>query len=83
MTDLQLDEVTEVDVEVEPTNGGTNDGLCHIEDGSMLRMYCGKLNEDGGVTCAPYKGEAICPSCGAPTCPDCAAMQSLNERLGG
>ncbi len=53
---------------------------CHIVDGSGEKAYCGRL-QLGNLTCKPYNGEAICPSCGLPTCPTCAVMSSLNERL--
>lgn len=79
MTDLQIEEVTEVisdGVEAPPRQE-----YCHIDDGSGLRHYCGKLNEDAGHTCSPYNGEAICPDCGLATCPSCAVMANLNDRL--
>lgn len=67
----------EVREEKEPT---TVDSFCHIVDGSGEKAYCGYI-DTGPLTCKPYNGEAICPSCGLPTCPTCAVMASLNERL--
>ena len=79
MTDLQIEEVTDLttdDVEMPPEMEH-----CHIDDGSGIRFYCGRLNEILGHTCSPYNGEAICPDCGLATCPSCATMASLNEKL--
>jgi hypothetical protein len=79
MSDLQIEEVTDLgtdDVEAPPQQE-----FCHIDDGSGIRFYCGKLNEDLGHTCQPYAGEAICPSCGLANCPSCTLMSSLEERL--
>lgn len=76
MTDVALPEVREDQV-LETTDDGK---YCHIVDGSGEKAYCGRI-QLGELTCASYKGEAICPSCGLPTCPTCAVMSSLNERL--
>ena len=79
MTDLQIDEVVEdttLDVDLPPEQE-----FCHIDDGSRIRHFCGKLNEDSGHTCQPYNGEALCPSCGLATCPTCVVMADLNDRL--
>lgn len=80
MSDLQVEteEVTEVTLE---DFAPEEDGFCHIDDGSDIRFFCGKLNEHGRYTCKPYNGEAICPSCGKPTCPTCAVRGELDERL--
>lgn len=59
----------------------TDDGqYCHIVESTGEKAYCGRT-QLGDLTCKPYNGEAICPSCGLPTCPSCAVMASLNERL--
>lgn len=79
MTDLQIEEVTESTVE--DVEAPPQQEYCHIDDGSGIRFYCGKLNEDFGHTCKPYNGEAICPSCGLATCSTCALMANLNEKL--
>lgn len=77
MSDLEtvLPEIREEE-SVETTDDGK---YCHIVvDGE--KAYCGRTLL-GDLTCEPYKGEAICPSCGFATCPTCAVMSSLNERL--
>lgn len=75
----ELGEVVLPDVREEEET--TDDGqYCHIVDASMERAFCGK-KQVGDVTCKPYNGEAICPSCGLPTCPTCAVRHSLSERL--
>jgi hypothetical protein len=79
MSDLQIEEVVEdttKEVDVPPEQD-----YCHIDDGSGLRFFCGKLNEELGHTCQPYDGEAICPTCGLANCPTCTMMASLNDRL--
>lgn len=61
----------------------SGDEFCHILDAED-KPYCGWAGKNSDeVTCQPYKGEAICPSCGFATCPTCAVMASLNERLEG
>ena len=77
MSEVELGELV-IDEKEDVTTSG--DGFCHIDDGSDLRTYCGRPEAEG-ITCAPYNGEAICPSCGLPTCPTCAVMASLNDRL--
>ena len=62
----------------------TIDRFCHILIGETDQVYCGCNTTAGGAsaeTCQPYRGEAICPSCGLATCPTCAVMCSLNDRL--
>jgi hypothetical protein len=54
--------------------------FCHIDDGSLERAYCGDTSAPG-CTCPTYRGEAICPDCGAPTCPRCAQLCALEESL--
>lgn len=77
MTDVVFDTTQEEELAT------TDDGkYCHIVDDSGLVAYCG-VKQVGDLTCRPYNGEAICPSCGLPTCPDCAVMQSLSDRLEG
>lgn len=78
MSDLQIEEVIEATPDVTVPE---KDSFCHIDDGSDIRFFCGKLNEGGRYLCKPYMGEAICPSCGNPTCPACAVMADLDERL--
>ena len=79
MTEVDFDTTSEVREDEEPRT--TDDGkYCHIVDGSGEKAYCGR-KQVGDLTCKPYNGEAICPSCGLATCPDCAVMSSLNERL--
>lgn len=57
------------------------DKFCHILDAED-NPYCGFSGvRNGEVSCAPYNGEALCPTCGHPTCPSCAVMSSLNDRL--
>lgn len=76
-----VDEKGAIEVWVDEELGTTDDGkYCHIVDGSGEKAYCGRT-QLGDLTCKPYAGEAICPSCGLPTCPTCAIRQSLSERL--
>ena len=79
MSDLQIEEA--VDLSTDDVEAPPKQEYCHIDDGSGIRFYCGKLSEDQGHTCQPYDGEAICPTCGLATCPDCALMSDLNSRL--
>jgi hypothetical protein len=76
MSETAIPEVRE-DEELETTDDGK---YCHIVDSSGLQSYCGRT-QLGDLTCKPYNGEAICPSCGLATCPECAVLCSLNERL--
>lgn len=78
MTEL-MDEVGIADVG--DTTGLNDDGFCHIVDESGLRTHCGQRSDES-ITCKPYNGEAVCPSCGLPTCPTCAVRTDLNNRLG-
>lgn len=79
---LDLPDVWE-EVEEKPKPYTTDDGeYCHIVDDSGQKAFCGR-KQVGDLTCKPYNGEAICPSCGLPTCPTCAVRQSLSERLEG
>lgn len=80
MTETWLD-IPDVWEEVGEEPKTTDDGkYCHIVDGSKEKAYCGRT-QLGELTCKPYNGEAICPTCGLPTCPTCAVMCSLDERL--
>ena len=79
MSDLQIEE--DVDLIIDDVEAPPKQEFCHIDDGSGIRFYCGKLSEDGGHTCQPYNGEAICPSCGLANCPSCTVMADLNGRL--
>jgi hypothetical protein len=56
-----------------------SDKFCHIDCGDHRTAYCGHVH--GRITCKPYNGEAICPTCGLPTCPTCAVMSGLNIAL--
>lgn len=82
MSDVQFDELTDVGTD-DDIGDISDDGFCHIDDGSKLRSYCGKAMPIGadGFPCKPFAGEAICPSCGRPNCPTCVVMCDLNDRL--
>jgi hypothetical protein len=56
------------------------DKFCHIDCGDGRTAYCGHVHR-GRLTCKPYNGEAVCPTCGLPTCPTCAVMSGLNLAL--
>ena len=79
MTELHIEE--DVDVSADDVEAPPQQEYCHIDDGSGIRFFCGKLNEDFGHTCQPYNGEAICPTCGLANCPTCTTTASLEERL--
>jgi hypothetical protein len=81
MTEVLDDlEVGTEDLITGDTVGGSDDGFCHIVDESGLRTLCGK-GMDEQITCRPYVGEAVCPSCGLPNCPTCVVRADLNNRL--
>jgi hypothetical protein len=80
---LDLSDDLEIGIADTGEGGGlSEDGFCHIVDESGLRTHCGK-RVDESVTCRPYAGEAICPSCGLPNCPTCTVRTDLNNRLEG
>lgn len=79
MSEVRFDEEVLNDTQEGPPAG---DSFCHILDPTGASNYCGYVGPELlNVTCAPYNGEAICPSCGRPNCPTCTVMASLNERL--
>lgn len=55
--------------------------LCHIDDGSEMRAYCGAPDAGGPVTCGYWNGEAMCDVCGAPMCPRCVQLDALDDAL--
>lgn len=84
MTELRIEEHTEVTVDDVPALKDDDPLYCHIDDGSGVQTYCGRLAALplAGGGCRPYEtGDEVCPSCGRENCPTCVEMASLNDEL--